>query len=146
MNLSSILSDPDASDVYLLKKASLKSNIKKWCKERNLAFFHLNDKTIRTKDQFLEHCAKVCNFPEYYGTNWDALEDCLRDMEWVEARGFVILFEQFKAYVENSPDKFDETLDIFKDAADHWRDEGKLFAVFVHGAVPTPKDLAVIEA
>lgn len=35
-------------------------------------------------------------FPGYFGWNWDALSDCLRDLNWLSADGYLIL-------VENAP-------------------------------------------
>ncbi|WP_433318356.1 barstar family protein [Micromonospora sp. CA-269861] len=35
-------------------------------------------------------------FPGYFGWNWDALSDCLRDLNWLPADGYLII-------VENAP-------------------------------------------
>nr|WP_275941314.1 barstar family protein [Planosporangium flavigriseum] len=35
-------------------------------------------------------------FPGYFGWNWDALSDCLRDLNWLPADGYLIV-------VENAP-------------------------------------------
>jgi hypothetical protein len=32
-------------------------------------------------------------FPGYFGWNWDALSDCLRDLNWLAADGYLILVE-----------------------------------------------------
>lgn len=34
--------------------------------------------------------AKEMGFPAWFGRNWDALNDCLRDMSWSTAQGYVL--------------------------------------------------------
>ncbi len=36
---------------------------------------------VLDKDTLLTSIAKACNFPSYFGHNWDALWDCLTDSE-----------------------------------------------------------------
>lgn len=38
---------------------------------------------IRDKRAVLAYYAEGLRFPDYFGWNWDALEDCLRDLAWI---------------------------------------------------------------
>lgn len=38
---------------------------------------------IATKNALLEQVASLLDFPEYYGVNWDAFEECMRDLSWL---------------------------------------------------------------
>lgn len=31
------------------------------------------------------------HFPEYFGKNWDALDECLRDLSWIPSKGYVLV-------------------------------------------------------
>jgi hypothetical protein len=41
---------------------------------------------LSDKRQLLHWYGKALEFPTYYGANWDALSDCLRDLGWVPER------------------------------------------------------------
>lgn len=46
-----------------------------------LTIVHLDGTKITSKESFLKEIAEVLEFPSYFGHNWDALEDCLRDLK-----------------------------------------------------------------
>lgn len=39
---------------------------------------------VNSKTELLQILSRELRFPLYFGWNWDALSDCLRDMEWLE--------------------------------------------------------------
>ncbi len=41
---------------------------------------HLDGRRCRTDRQFLDAVADALGFPEYYGHNWDAFDECFRDL------------------------------------------------------------------
>jgi RNAse (barnase) inhibitor barstar len=45
------------------------------------------------KDELLQRLALSLQLPPTFGHNWDALADCLRDLGWMPAWGYVLLFE-----------------------------------------------------
>lgn len=44
----------------------------------------IDGRACRTRAAFLVAAARVLDFPEYFGHNWDALADCLRDLGAVD--------------------------------------------------------------
>ena len=83
------------------------------------------------KDAFLEVVGQALSFPEWYGRNWDALADCLTDLSWMAADGYVIVLEHSDAFAQAAPADFAMALSIFQDAADTWREDGVPFWTLV---------------
>jgi len=87
---------------------------------------------VTDKDALLERFAAALAFPDWFGGNWDALEDCLGDLSWREDRGRLLLIEGFESLASGSRDDFHILLDLLGDVAQHWPAQGRaFFAVFV---------------
>ena len=63
---------------------------------------------VEGKNKLLNTLDVALNFPDYFGHNWDALHDFLRDFSWIEKKGVVLVHieipklssEELKTYVE----------------------------------------------
>lgn len=75
--------------------------------------------------------AAVFRFPEWFGDNWDALADCLGDLSWWPARGYVLVLGETAALRRARPDAWQQLLDILSDSADSWRTAAVPFWSFV---------------
>lgn len=45
---------------------------------------------IRGEAELLSEIARALKFPDYFGHNWDAVDDCLGDLGWIERRLFIL--------------------------------------------------------
>src|SRR5574341_275555 len=59
--------------------------------------------------------AKVLELPDYFGHNWDALEECLADLEWMPARGYVLLLTEAEQILPKDEDDYATLLEILND-------------------------------
>lgn len=76
-----------------------------------------------------EAFSRALGFPDWFGGNWDALEDCLTDLSWREAAGHVVLLEGGLRLKEHERSTL---LDVLAAAAAFWAGENRpFFAVFV---------------
>ncbi len=90
------------------------------------------------KVRFLAECARDLRFPETFGANWDALADCLEDLSWRPAPGFVLRFVNAQVFAVASPRDFTTAVEILRDAAMYWKKRGKPFIVLVDGGPGLP--------
>lgn len=87
------------------------------------------------KEQLLARIAAALSFPDWFGRNWDALEDCLGDLAWRGDRGHVLLIEGFENLRARRPDDFGMLLDVLASSAQYWLEQGRpFFVAFVDGA------------
>ena len=82
------------------------------------------------KQALLKNLAAALDFPDWFGENWDALEDCLTDLSWRKAAGHVLLFDEVKP-----GDDLGVLIDVLRSSAEFWAGRGKpFFAVFIDPA------------
>ena len=87
--------------------------------------------TCGDKTSFLDRMAESLAFPAWFGQNWDAFFDCLADLGWRPARGYVLLLEHADTMRCDAPEALDTALAILGDAASAWESRGVPFRVFV---------------
>jgi len=121
------------SGVYWLKSHITSAELEKTAKSGGFAYFHIEGQKLTKKEQFLNHAALAMHFPEYFGDNWDAFEDCLTDLSWVEASGYVVLYDHTDTFSEHAPQHFDTVIEIFKESAEFWHGQGKPMIVLLRG-------------
>ena len=81
------------------------------------------------KDALLARLAQALGFPDWFGSNWDALEDCLADLSWRAGSGHVLMLA---GHGELSADDLGVLIEVLAAAAEHWAGGGRpFFAVFV---------------
>ncbi|MEQ6342139.1 MAG: barstar family protein [Gammaproteobacteria bacterium] len=131
--LSLFLRDSEAAGMYLLDTAIAVVDIEKEVERCGYAFFYLEGEGVLGKEQFLGQIARAMDFPDYFGGNWDALEDCLTDLSWREAPGYVILYDHFDVFAEQVPDQFETALEILDASVEFWRTQGRPLFVMLRG-------------
>jgi hypothetical protein len=93
---------------------------------RGLALRRVSLAGVSTKQGLLERLAQQLRFPEWFGYNWDALEDCL-----TEVQGY-FLFSDYQAI---GADDLGVLIDVLASAAEYWAGRGEpFFAVFLDPA------------
>lgn len=66
-----------------------------------------------------EH-ARALDFPDYFGHNWDALEECLTDLEWLPAKGYILLITNAGCVLPDDEEEYETFLEILRDAGEAW--------------------------
>ena len=87
---------------------------------------------IRTDEELFSVVASAMQFPDYFGHNWDALDECLSDMEWLPAEGYLLVLRDAAEGWSQSPYELGRFVTAWLEAGEHWVEEQTPFhLVFV---------------
>lgn len=139
MKRTDLLCDPGRSGVYRLPDEA--DWVHRAAKALGFAYWHLDLTAVQDKSALLVALARALEFPDSFGGNWDALQDCLGDLSWRTAPGYVIVLEHSQALAKHGSEDFDVALDVFRETVEFWRTQEIPFWVFVGGVAQGRRNL-----
>ncbi len=83
---------------------------------------------LETFLEFYEQLREKHFLPNYCGRNWDAVDECIQDLEWIQERNVIIIFYGTNNLFLREPYKEREVSyfhEIFEAAIDFWRKNGE---------------------
>lgn len=120
--------------IYLVEGASLPDSLQPSSNAQDPEVFLLDGTIIQDKATFLSAVAAALAFPDYFGRNWDALDECLGDLDrWAPAAGYLIVYDHFDRFARADPTAWQTALDVFLHAIEHWRGKGIPMHVLLQG-------------
>ncbi len=92
--------------------------------------------------EFFDTCAAAFGFPDYFGHNWDAFEECLESQEFDEvedlddADGLLILWSGWGEMATSEPEQFAVAIDVLRDVLAVWEESDLAARVVLIGDGP----------
>lgn len=126
VELRAVLADPDLSGVYVVE-ASGSGDFLAAAMALDFAAVAIDLSGCSDRQDALARIAAALKFPDWFGGNWDALADCLADLSWWPAAGYLLLLEHAAHWREAEPGDFDTMLEIIEEAAQGWAAQHKPF-------------------
>jgi hypothetical protein len=98
-----------------------------------VALYSIDGASILNDQDMLAALASELQFPDYFGMNLDALNDCMRDMDGQDAPGYVLVVWNSIALWRDAPRTAANLVHAWQWAVEHtWLPKGKpLHLVFV---------------
>ena len=118
-HLRDILGNPALNGVYRLRageEAALMDQVPV-----------LDGRSLTGKSRLLEALGRALDLPDYYGVNWDALEECLGDFSW--RSGPIRLFLHHADAIPTG--LLDTLIAVFSEAAAEWSRQGRVCSLFL---------------
>jgi RNAse (barnase) inhibitor barstar len=91
---------------------------------------------IADKAALMKRFQDALGFPDWFGHNWDALEDSLTDMSWHDVVGYVLLIDGGADLRRSAKPLFDTLVDVLRATADYWRGAERPFWAFFINVSP----------
>ena len=131
MTHADLLRDPARSGVY--RSPEKATWVARAAEANGFAFWRIDLAKVRDKSGLLTALARALDFPDWFGGNWDALADCLGDLSWRTAPGYVLALDHCHVLAKRARADFETLLEVFAATADYWREQGIPFWAFVGG-------------
>ena len=90
------------------------------------------------KQALLLRIGTVLDLPAGWGRNWDALMDSLRDLAWLPAPGYALLFEAAAGLQAARPHDLETLVGILQEASQWWAANDVPFWAFMTVESPAP--------
>jgi hypothetical protein len=80
----------------------------------------VDGRRCRTKRALLDELARVLGFPAHFGRTWDALEDCLTDLEWLPGAGYRLIILNADRLLPGDPAGYATFVPLLEDVGRAW--------------------------
>jgi RNAse (barnase) inhibitor barstar len=74
----------------------------------------------RTAAEFFDEVGAALQLPDYFGENWDALFECLTDLEWLPGDAYLLVVTDGDLVLEREPAQLVPLLKVLERAAENW--------------------------
>ena len=92
----------------------------------------LDGRRMRERASLFEQFALLLSFPDYFGSTWNSFADCIQDLTWFRAKGFVVAIREAQVLLEDGdPVEFGLFLRTAQETGASFREEQLL-----HPSVP----------
>jgi hypothetical protein len=95
--------------------------------ERGLGLVRIDAGAIEDEGGLMDALAVGFSFPDYFGRNWDAVDECLRDLSWLPAAGYVLVVKDAERLWKRDPHPPAQLVRSWLFCAEHWSRRKKPF-------------------
>jgi len=106
--------------------------------------FYIEGEHVTSKASFLHMAGATMSFPPYYGQNWDAFEECITDLSWVPAKGYVLIYDNVWHFPRNDRTAWRQARAILASSISDWAERGTPFYIFLRHARWYAQDIAKV--
>jgi len=134
MSLASMLAGPRGG-VFLVAPDVTAAEVERQAAAAGLHYARVDLSRARSREALLRALGKALRFPAWYGQNWDALADCLADLSWLPAQGWVLLLDDAAEASGTAGGRgpLATAVELLREAAGSWAEEGRPFVALVRG-------------
>jgi hypothetical protein len=127
-SLQKLLAQVRLAGVYHLPHSG-QATLERAASELGFACFRISLDESGDINAILATLGHALDFPDWYGANLDALNDCLTDFSWREAPGYVITLSGADALHADAT-SFTALNEVFASAVAHWQTQNVPLWIF----------------
>lgn len=96
----------------------------------------IDGESVQDVDSLFSAMAREFNFPDYFGENWPALNECIRSLSWLPARAYLLLIRNSGSLLKDSAPDRAVFMKVMRDAGRRWANAFALGDEWGGGDVP----------
>ena len=127
--LSEMLAQPQHAGIYHLPRGGQKMLVQA-AEAQHYACLSADLGDADNMAGALAALGRELKFPDWYGANLDALHDCLTDLSWCEAPGYVLMLRGGDRLHAHEPEAFTTLTEVLGSVVGAWREQQLPFWVF----------------
>ena len=139
--LAALLAGRAAPGIYRWKSGFEVEDVRHAVDHAGWTFGYVDGLHAQTKPELLREIGQALDFPDWYGENFDALADCLTDVD--DGDGTVLLWDGWGALARQEPRAFSVALSVLGGRVN--ADRGGPFAVLLRGEGPEVAGVTTLE-
>lgn len=141
-SLRNLLPDSKRAGVY--RSAIDSDEIVAAARTAGLQVFKIDLAKASGKSGLFAAFSNTLKIPKHFGKNWDALNDCLTDLAWLDGTGWVLILANCQPFAAKYQADFDVALELLGGVAASWQKDGKPFWLFIQDQPGWSADLPEI--
>lgn len=103
--------------------------------EEDIVLKQIDGTKCTTVDNLFYEFSRAFEFPDYFGSNWAAFDECLNDLDWLEGKVYVLFITDADKIIITSENDFKTLMKLLVQTVDEWT-EGRSYDDFPKP--PTP--------
>ncbi|ADI37989.1 barstar family protein [Waddlia chondrophila] len=116
MTISGFISRPEKPWLFTTQKTITQQDI-----PEGILLLELNAVSMSNLDDLYREFAAAFKFPDYFGYNFNALDECITDLEWLPADGYLLVIKNSDRLLSKEPnDILESFLSILDSAGEEW--------------------------
>lgn len=139
--IKALLQGEYSPGIYRLEESASYEQLAVLIQAHGFHLFYIDLKQVSGKADFLTKSAIAMQFPKYFNKNWDAYEECIRDLGWCKAKGYILLYDNIDSFVENEPLQWKVALEILESTIVFWNEIHTSMYVLLKGNTPAVSTL-----
>lgn len=147
-SVSSLVDGTLASGVYCLEARDTAPDLGTMLQVNSIMHFVIDGRQINDMTSLFDAFFSELNFP-FFGSNWDALLDCLRDLSWIEGDRLVVEMSRMGKFATQESRAFETLLMILKETAafaqEKWLSTKRLYFIFTDDTITLPENILPLQ-
>jgi len=119
VELNALLADPQQAGAYYVDLED-RAALAQAATLLEYALVAIDFRDCRERDDALDRFAQALRFPDWFGGNWDALADCLSDLSWWPAPGYLLMLDHSDDWCAHAAHDCEVAIDILNEASARW--------------------------